>query len=364
MNLPWIILFVLVILFVQEQIYKRWGLSRISYSRYFNVVTAFPGDEIQMIEQIGNHKLLPVPWVRLESRLHPSLSFQNQANQLNENEQLHRSLFSLTPYLQITRRHKVICTKRGCYDLKSAAITCGDLFGLEQTYQSVNFSNRLLVYPALIPLSEIPLPSHSLQGNLLVKRWILPDPFLVSGVRAYTDGDPLNSINWKATARAGSLQVQQHDFTADQELMIGLNFVTASEVWDSVTQPDLVETGISYAASLAQYVIAQGLNVGFICNGGLIDQPDEPVRLEHLNSHDQLNLMLETMAKLILKPSLAFYRLLKEENDAQRTRTDYLLLTAVVDERTQEQIDLLRRTGNSVEIVWLKQLAGSMDEAV
>ena len=60
---------------------------------------------------------------------------------------------------------------------------------------------------------------------------------MVSGVREYTYSDPLNRINWKATARTGKFKVHNLDFTANPRLMIYLNVDISENMWDAVTEP-------------------------------------------------------------------------------------------------------------------------------
>ena len=80
----------------------------------------------------------------------------------------------------------------------------GDLFGLNTLPRmQADTGAAIEVYPRLLSPGEIPLPSTRWQGDLLVKRWIIPDPIWVNGVRPYTTGDERKDIHWRATARTG-----------------------------------------------------------------------------------------------------------------------------------------------------------------
>src|SRR5690606_26102701 len=110
----WLIIIVVVMIAVQGQIFFRIGPRKLTYQRFFNVSRCYAGEEIEMVERIANHKLLPIPWVRLESTLSADLKFARQKGQtIREGElfQNHRSLFSLMPYTQVVRRHKLVCAK-------------------------------------------------------------------------------------------------------------------------------------------------------------------------------------------------------------------------------------------------------------
>lgn len=358
MRIHWIIFVALMIILLQAWITRKWALKGISYDRFFSVYRAFEGQEIEMVERISNKKIIPVPWLRIESKISENLEFQKQFNLDIKHEQFHKSLFSLMPYTAINRRHKIKCKKRGCYRLNSAALTCGDLFGFQEITQVYELDAQLLVYPTLAPLDEIPFPSRSWMGDVVVKRWIIDDPFMYAGVREYSPGDPLNSINWKATARTGNLQVHKRDYTADPRIMIYLNMDVSEEMWGAITEPELIEKGISYAASIANHAISQGIDTGFGTNGYLIDEPEQPVRILPRGGEEQLILLFDTMAKLVIDRRITFYTFLEEDIRYRASGTfsgsmDYLFITPYVSERMQNQIKQLEDMGNSVEILLL-----------
>src|SRR5699024_6360963 len=110
------------------------------------------------------------------------------------------------------------------YTLQTVSVTTGDGIGFSEVFDSFEAHTSVTVYPSIIAIDDIPLPSHSWLGDITVKRWIVEDPFLQAGVREYQYGDPLNSINWKATARTQNLQINKKDFTADHHLLIYVNF--------------------------------------------------------------------------------------------------------------------------------------------
>ena len=70
------------------------GISRITYTRSFNVKAVFEGEKIEMIDEISNKKVLPVPWLRLESKISENLQFQKMSNIDNEIDagDFHRTL--------------------------------------------------------------------------------------------------------------------------------------------------------------------------------------------------------------------------------------------------------------------------------
>ncbi|MBU9713404.1 DUF58 domain-containing protein [Evansella tamaricis] len=359
MGVHWIIITTVFMVIAQAYIFKKWGLNKIEYSRYFFDKAVFEGEETEMVEEIINKKFLPIPWLRLESKISSNLVFKQQDSLSVVGEQFHRSFFSLMTYQKIRRRHKITCTKRGYYQLKTVSISVGDPFGIDKKSKTLHVSSNLLVYPRFLPMEEIPLPSNSWQGDILVRRWIMDDPFIFAGVREYTYGDTMKSVNWSATARIGALQVSKKDFTADHNLMIYLNFDQTEDIWKEIEDKDMVEKGISYAASIAQYTISNGIPTGFGCNSYL-DDPSErikriknSVRIEGMNGNNHLTHILQTMAMLRVDRSMNFGSFLQEDVDQRRTNTDIILITAFISETIQKHIRSLEALGNSVEIIYL-----------
>ncbi len=348
----------ILIILVQSFIFTKWGLASVSYTRSFNKETVFPGESFEMVDEISNKKLLPVPWVRLESKISNNLQFARKQDQSIEeaNEGYHRTLFSLSPYEKVTRRHKVTCLKRGYYQLKTVSLTLGDIVGFHEKAEVFDAKAAVTVFPELLEIEDIPLPSHSWLGDLLVKRWIIDDPFVSAGVRQYTYGDPLNSVNWNATAKTGQLQVRKRDFTADHHLMIYLNFDETEDIWMPILNPEKMETGISYAASLATVTISRGINTGFGCNSYLVTQASEDIkeaiRIEPKSSSEQLNYLYENMAMLAMDRSMNFPRFLKEEAE-NLYNTDILIITAIMTPLIEDVIQQIEAQGNKVEILML-----------
>lgn len=361
MGIHWFILSAAAVILIQGWIFRRFGMKRLSYAREFSVKSCFEGDKIEMIERLENRKWLPVPWMRVESILHTGLKFENIFNFDVSNGQFyqnHKSLFSLMGNKQLTRRHPVQCVQRGCYRLTSASITFGDLFGLFRSWKSVTLQEELIVYPMPADRSLIQLPSRSWQGDISVRRWIVEDPFYVTGVRDYQAGDSLKSINWNATARSSKMQVHRRDFTADYRLMVLLNVEDHADMWEIVNNTALIEQGIRLAAALVQYATEQGLETGFATNGHDIDIPGLPVITEMSSGSEHLLYMLERMAKLAIASVTPFYLLIDKLEEQMDERCDVVIVSAFMSDKIELAVERLRSHGHGVEWLPLALQAG------
>ncbi|SDB86669.1 Uncharacterized conserved protein, DUF58 family, contains vWF domain [Pelagirhabdus alkalitolerans] len=355
MNIAWFIVILILFIYAESMIYSKWGLNRLIYSRRFNTKRTFPNQKVEMIDEITNHKLLPIPWVRLESKIDPSLQIEGDYKQ--ESESFHRTLFSLLPYQKITRRHQLTCTKRGVYHLDTVALTLGDMFGVVDKYRSVETNATLKVYPQLLSYQDLTLPAQQFIGEQSVKRWIIDDPFLKVGTRDYQTTDPADRINWKASARAPKIQVNQHDHTADRDIVLLMNADQTEDIWLPIDDVDVFERLIQTTATIAHYLSSNGEGFGFGTNA--IKRKES-----HLNQKSFVTLpadngdahfyqFLDTTAELIAKRSRNFHYLLDHYLEEVLDTTDFLIITPIQTPAMDERIDQLRSKGHRVDLLFV-----------
>jgi uncharacterized protein (DUF58 family) len=334
---------------LQGLVVGKFALRKLSYERRFSCASASQGEEVRMIEVIRNRKFLPVPWVKAESRISPNLQFQSDAGVQISGERYHKSVFYLKPFHQITRTHRVRLLKRGYYRAGSVSVQAGDLFSLNTPRMQVDTGAAIEVYPRLLSPAEIPLPSTRWQGDLLVKRWILPDPIWIGGIRPYTAGDERKDIHWRATARTGQLQVKVHEKTADPKMLVIINAQMSENQWGDLMdyEQQVVEFMISLTAGLCLNALRNNVEAGFAINVP-VDEKDEPTLLPPAKSSTRESELLSAMAHLTLKRTRTILKVLDDLCGC--TGMDMLLLSVYDSELIQKRIGALRRSGNTVTL--------------
>lgn len=349
----WIMVTVAVLAILQAVYYNRRGLKHVSYDRHFSRERVFEGEKVDLVEVLANDKLIPVPWVRVESRISSNLRFRRQENMGITLDRFHKSLFFLGAYSRITRRHEVTCLRRGYYDCSLTSIVAGDLFGVGHDRADVTGDAKLFVYPAVLRPDELPETALKWQGDITVRRWILPDPILVTGIRAYRSGDPQKDVHWGATARTGSLQVKQRDYTVSPRAMLVLN-CQISERQAGAMEPkdeEYIEGGVRICAALAAWCVRSGVDVGFLTNGES-RLADIDLHIPPRCSEAQLERILEALAVLRIKMTVDLHVLLDRQLENSMTDMDILIVSAYWSEPLEERAQRLRQMGNSV--TWLR----------
>lgn len=370
---------------LQVWIFSRFSFKRLTYHRSFTPNVVNEGDTVTMLETIRNEKLLPLPWVRIEAGISSNLIFGAQNTRRNSSQtpdaqtaqdntqaavrsdarQYHRSIFALGPYSHVTRRHKVTCPHRGYYYIPSVAVTSGDLLGLSKgKSHEIETDSLVVVYPTTVPIADILNNQTSFTGDVVVRRWIVDDPFMIRGVRAYTGLEPYNRINWKATAKTGEMQVHDFDFTSDIQLMIFVNIDISADQWGAVVDEARAEHALSLAASVAQYAIENGIETGFSTNARILDDQETVAYIEPRSGSTQITEIFDLIAKLTLIRVVSFGTLLRQVVSQGLNNLDLLLITAYTDELIDQQIEFLRTAGNHVEILSPEAIESPVSEEV
>jgi Uncharacterized conserved protein (some members contain a von Willebrand factor type A (vWA) domain) len=194
----------------------------------------------------------------------------------------------------------------------------GDLIGIAHNRRDAAGDAKLYVYPAIIRPDELPDSALKWQGEVSVRRWILPDPVLVSGIREYRSGDSQKDVHWGATARTGRLQVKMHDFTVSPRTLLILNCQINEKLFSLMepSQVAFIENGVSICASLAAWCVENGIDVGFLTNGASRLDENLEIRLEPRCSEAQLEKIFENLALLVIKMRIAMHTMLDRQIEA------------------------------------------------
>jgi len=348
---------VLVILVVLAAVYgaagwmsAHWGLKGLVCSRSFSRSTVFEGETGEMIEVVRNDRPMMIPWLRIESQISPYLQLGRQENLRVSGSRYYRSLFTLMPYQQVKRRHKVRFLHRGVYDLGSASLTVGDVLGWFQQCREQHMHVPVMVYPRLLEERELPEPLSLKLGEMISRRQLLADPFQVRGIRAYVPGDPVRDIHWAASARMGETQVRVFDHTAQANLLVVLNVERTNAQWGEKLmeyEESEIEYGIAMAATLCVRALRAGLQAGFAANMPM-DKGQTSTILLPVNGPQREEELLSAFARLSIFRTVSFPVFLESLHDVENM--DILVLSCYENEAIQEKLASLRRKGNQVTL--------------
>ncbi len=361
-------------------IWARYCLRDLRYSRQLSEQRALFGEEVTLSLSVENAKLLPLPWLEVEDTMPRGLPIKGRRlrSSLHAETVVLESLFSPRWYERVTRRYTIQCNTRGVHQFGPTVVRSGDVFGFLNQEESLSNWQYLLVYPLVVPLARFGLPARHPFGDRRAPRRLLEDPSRVTGVRDYAYGDSLRRVHWKATARTMQLQSKVYEATTTYTLVLFLNVAARIDGYFGIN-PALQELAICAAASVTDWAINEGYEVGFYANTimympeteessaartmqedpehGLEEELAAQLRKRRIHlppasSDEQRRRIMEVLARI--QPF--FGSAIEDVIQAERTRlpagATVVVITSAVNDPLLETLARLRQAGHAVTILF------------
>jgi uncharacterized protein (DUF58 family) len=294
------------------------ALHQVEISRMYPT-RLFHGESAEVRILVSNRGPLPLPWLTLTETvpfdLHPT-SF--------------RWATSLRGWEQRTARFRLVGSRRGIYRLGPATLVSGDPYGLVPAQDARKETERLVVYPKIIPLARLTLPARAPFADLRTALPLFEDPHRVIGVRPYAAGDSARRIHWKASAHQGSLLVRRLEPGIGRDTIVLLD-LTRRGLGTNRTQA--VELAVTAAASILYHIVSvEGLRAGLRMPG---------VTVAPGGDRGHLMVMLEVLAGAAA--TLEDSRL--SDPVGLPFGASVVLVTGVIEDRWSEPLQTMRHRG-------------------
>jgi uncharacterized protein (DUF58 family) len=333
--------------------WNRFALRAIEYDRHCSESRAFAGEMVDLTVSLTNRKFLPLAWVHVEDQVPLKLPFLN--GRISPTAQpkvgVLTHLTATRWFERVNWRYQVHCKYRGFYFLGPANVRSGDIFGLFTSALAIKPLTRLIVYPRLLDLAELGIPSKSPFGERRGPPTIFEDPSRNVGVRDYHPEDPFKRIHWKATARRSQLQVRVLESSIVPHLAVFLCVNTFEKHWHG-TDTALLERMVSVAASIADHATKQKYAVGLIANGS-VPHSDQSIKVMPGRDPNQLLKILEALAAITGYPTADFNHLLLAESARLAWGATMAIVTCVVNDKLLTTLLRLKDAGRQVSLVSL-----------
>ena len=312
------------------------------------------GDCVQMTTTMTNRKWLPLPWVNVFTNVPPSFAFSGEAKSRHTPDRLaeYNMVTSFLFYERVKRHDTFIPLQRGYYRLSDMTVSFGDLFGFSRAEKNYPVDAAIYVHPVAKPLSRYILKPINYLGAVSVKRVMNPDPILVIGSRAYTHDDPMNTIDWKATAKTGHLQVKKMDHTSDPSVMLYLDVQTNDTHWNDIDR-EAIELGVDLCTSLLESAVRERMPVGFGVNS--VDPFSRNATFVRPKlAGNQKVAILDALAMVSPFRGLPMATLIRKTRDSLEKGTQIIIVTACLTEMLIKESIMLDRKGFKVKVIALK----------
>lgn len=244
------ILYLLAAIVILARLWMRRAIKQLQGGRRF-VDRAFTDDRVPVRLTIKNDGWLPLLWLEIDELVPLGLRATP----------FERRVVALGPGETWQADYTLICYRRGRYHVGPTTLRTGDPLGIARHELRWSEPDDLVVYPRIVPLAQLGLPTRSPLAILPATAPLFEDTSRVMSTRDYRRGDPLRRVHWSATARVGHLVVKQYQPAIARETMICLDLHAGD--YAARFRHDAIELAIVVAASIANHaIVREGLPIG------------------------------------------------------------------------------------------------------
>ena len=332
-------------------LWSRVSLEDVSYERTLSHNRVFMGEEVSMSVSLTNRK--PLPLARLEIQDDFPIEIEILGGEMSAsaspNTHTLRHYTSVAWYERIRWEYTAKSSQRGLHRMGPVRFDSGDLFGFFNTEKAIPNYDYLLVYPSVVPLSELGIPASRPLGEVSGGSRMFEDASRPFGLREYQFGDPMKIVDWKATARMQSLQVRTFEPSTTVTVVLVVDVDTTAHYWEGYSSANL-ERITTAAASLANYASEQQYSLGLFSNGTPM-LADRPMKIPPSQSPEGLTIILEALATIRPLAMGQMWAQLAQNARQFPLGATLVIVTAFFQPEMTEVIHTLKRQGYRLVIV-------------
>lgn len=326
----WILLSILLVSVLVNQLFLKRSILSFRYYLEPATLTAEIGDTVEIQSVVENHKQLPVSYVEVVERYPEGLGSTE-----------YRTSLYVGGFERVKRKHSVPAVKRGVHRLENGRLVIGDFLGFAREFRRYPLNKEWVVFPEKVDLAEHVQPVDSSMGELSVRRWIMPDPLMIRGVREYTGLEAQRSIHWPSSLRQGRLMVKEYDFTADQSCLIILNNQTSRPTWEK-PRADLIEQTIKLTRALAEELERQSIPFALRTNAyNYLDPSQRGYTIHEGLGEAHMLEVLDLLGRMDYKVGPGFTTLLRQVQSQATSQVTVVIMTPRLLDHYLEEIQYL-----------------------
>ena len=285
-----------IIVWVTAKFWDRFAFQEVTHQRYLSQSRAFIGDTVEYTVTLTNEKILPLIWVDIQDTFPSDLDLPGAGLRGSGAEvtKEHRITTSLLPYQRVSWKYNLRCAARGYHRIGPVRLRSGDIFGFTAAEAQLSAVNHILVYPRVVELDRLILPSEHPIGEARGQLPLYQDTSRFFGLRDYHPTDPMKHIDWKATARRTWLQTKVFEPVVSLNVLIALNASTGEHAWQGANRR-LFERAVTVAASVAKHCSDRGFSYSLVSNAVAV-YSGKWLNVPFSSSNSQIGLVLEALA--------------------------------------------------------------------
>ncbi len=272
---------------------KKTADKTLKYHFEFSTDEVFEQEYLYLIQEITNESERDISFLKTETLMPEGLRIvlveDGKLYSGNDTEcQSVQSVFQLPAGSTVRRKWRVLAQKRGVYRAEQVQMIgiYNDPLGMTATSHQLQAESgghaHLVVLPRVKEWITHMALSPTYAGERILPRGLIHDPMSFCGVRDYEPRDPLNTVDWKQSARLGRTVVRETEYQYNDSYNIVLNMqsMLIEPNPPEIAIPPYVEDCISVCASLLDSAVRRDIPVALIANVPTVEQYGHPLSEE------------------------------------------------------------------------------------
>jgi uncharacterized protein (DUF58 family) len=334
-----VVFYLLAGTFFVARIWSQHSLESIRYERSYPR-RAFLGETIQVRLTLTNTRRLPTLWIQIHESLPLALATPH----------FYRHVLHLGSREKVSYEYPLLSLKRGYYPIGPLFLRTGYFLGLAHEVERQGQTDFITIFPKIVPISQIGIPTHTPFGGLKHHTPVFEDPSRVIGKREYQSGDSLRHIDWKASAAGRNLIVKKFEPSISLESCIFLDLNPVS--YDRKARFDATELAIVVAASVASWVTSRKQAVGMCTNGtDPLHQDQVPALIPPRKGRNHLMHILDVLARIQSGEEQTIHHQLNVDAHLLPWGTTVILVTGTLDDSELDPLSQILRRGLDAVVI-------------
>lgn len=305
------------------------SFARMRVQRQLSSHRLTAGQNLSVRVAIAHKSLWPLFWVRIHEGLPTRWLFQTSGL-----DKIHVPLWRRETQYTYTVRS----LPRGVYQIGDTTVETGDLLGFVRIGRKFEYSERVVVYPKVVPVRGWSGHAPDEYGERQPTNRRSEESSNVIGVREFVQGDRISRIHWPMTARRGTLLAKEFELHVTSEFkFIPDNTATS---YASEAQAAKFDLAMSITASLMRYAYDNHRKFGMVV-------PVQP-HLSFPTGLDSalLNRCMESLAAMQPNSPRDILSFLRRISDESTRGTVFVVISPRLDKDMAVALSHLKRQGS------------------
>lgn len=208
--MPYLLFYITILTFLIPLLHLLISFIGLKASINLPSSSLYTGSTVEIEYDIRNKNFFSIPILKFSSDISKRLS--HTVNPLKT--------LSLSPRETFKYKEEVLLKRRGFYEDIDLNINISDIYYFFTFKKTFHNKSELLVYPNVIQLDSFRTSSNKNLGEILVQDSMFQDKTSISTIKKYTEGDSINQIHWKVSAKRESPMIKSFEKVSNANLNI------------------------------------------------------------------------------------------------------------------------------------------------